>query len=263
MDRYEVLNPLGNGVFGNVSLVKSKVDQKLYALKTPSSDKNADVCLSREEMVSRHIPREEWWNFICPIEFIKNEQGKIEGAISEYLPGETLNKVDLTLSELDHILTEMLTTLVVLQKYKVAHRDIKPHNIIWTPEERKVHLIDFGNASIVNSNNLRGSPKYWSREIVLLARSKEKPVYSLEMLMRGDIYALGVTIYFLLHKTMPYRKLLDDKAYDYKTYVRSEFKSEVITEQGHSDKDFNQIIDMMIIVPQPAKDILDWWKKRS
>lgn len=92
---------------------------------------------------------------------------------------------------------QILDALVFLHARSVIHRDVKPHNLILTPDERIV-LVDFGLVKLMDPDRpstltlLRGvgTPEYapleqYSREV-----GHTDP--------RSDIYSLGATLYTLL-----------------------------------------------------------------
>jgi len=131
------------------------------------------------------------------------------GIVMEYVPGDTLadakarqrgNCFDC------HEILPWIEQLCVALDYAhgeahVAHRDLKPRNIMLTPEGR-VKLTDFGLASLLSesltrvatSPNAIGTPPYMSPQQVL-----GKPATRVD-----DIYALGATIYDLLTGRPPF-----------------------------------------------------------
>jgi serine/threonine protein kinase len=131
------------------------------------------------------------------------------GIVMEYVPGETLadakarqegNCFDC------HEILSWIEQLCVALDYahseaRVAHRDLKPRNIMLTPEGR-VKITDFGLASMLSesltrvatSANAVGTPPYMSPQQVL-----GKPATRVD-----DLYALGATIYDLLTGRPPF-----------------------------------------------------------
>jgi eukaryotic-like serine/threonine-protein kinase len=101
-----------------------------------------------------------------------------------------------------HIALAICETLAYIHEHGVAHRDLKPDNIIIDAEDR-IHLIDFGIAREVGARRLTfakltksmGTPDYVSPEQV---RGKRGDA-------RSDIYALGVIFYEMLTGEVPFR----------------------------------------------------------
>lgn len=79
----------------------------------------------------------------------------------------------------------------------VIHRDIKPNNIILTPDERAV-LVDFGLTRLYD-------PSSTTNTIVRAVSEGFSPVeqYVGKTTPQSDIYSMAATIYFLLTMTVP------------------------------------------------------------
>jgi hypothetical protein len=100
------------------------------------------------------------------------------------------------------ILRWLLPVMDVLQELHsrnpaVIHRDIKPGNIILTPDERAV-LVDFGLTRLYD-------PSSTSQTIVRVVSEGFSPVeqYIGKTTPQSDIYAMAATMYFLLTQTVP------------------------------------------------------------
>ncbi|EOD39494.1 hypothetical protein EMIHUDRAFT_433399, partial [Emiliania huxleyi CCMP1516] len=52
--------------------------------------------------------------------------------------------------DLRHWLREVYLGLEHLHIHGVAHRDVKPDNILWDPEQRRAKLTDFGTAALLS-----------------------------------------------------------------------------------------------------------------
>ncbi|HEY6539484.1 MAG TPA: protein kinase, partial [Ktedonobacteraceae bacterium] len=100
------------------------------------------------------------------------------------------------------ILRWLLPVMNVLQELHsrtpaVIHRDIKPNNIILTPDERAV-LVDFGLTRLYD-------PSSTTNTMVRAVSEGFSPVeqYVGKTTPQSDIYAMAATIYFLLTMTVP------------------------------------------------------------
>ncbi|MDJ0707698.1 MAG: AAA family ATPase, partial [Leptolyngbyaceae cyanobacterium MO_188.B28] len=102
------------------------------------------------------------------------------------------------------IALQMADILQGLSRHRVAHKDIKPANILIHPDSKEIQLIDFSIASLLpkesqeiqNPNVLEGALAYLAPEQT--GRMNRGIDY------RADFYSLGVTLYELLTGTLPF-----------------------------------------------------------
>ena len=94
----------------------------------------------------------------------------------------------------------VVEAVAYLHTHGVIHRDLKSHNVKVTPEGR-VALLDFGIAKDLSLKGLTtgdavpGTPEYLSPE----------QVHGRQPDARSDVWALGVLLYELLTRDMPFR----------------------------------------------------------
>ncbi len=124
--------------------------------------------------------------------------------VMEYIDGQTLKdlilkKGTLPPSQVISIAIQICEALEEAHKHNTVHRDIKPHNILITPEGR-VKVADFGIArgitttTITYTSTIIGSVHYLSPE-----QASGKPAEE-----RSDIYSLGIVLYEMLTGTVPF-----------------------------------------------------------
>ncbi|HEY9626643.1 MAG TPA: serine/threonine-protein kinase [Coleofasciculaceae cyanobacterium] len=89
------------------------------------------------------------------------------------------------------LLTELLPLLHLTHQHQLIHQDIKPENIIQTPEH--LALVDFGAAIGRVPAAMLGSPEYAAPE-----QTQGKVTYA------SDLYSLGVTCIHLLTEVSPF-----------------------------------------------------------
>ncbi|MEA2041478.1 MAG: serine/threonine-protein kinase [Bacteroidota bacterium] len=125
--------------------------------------------------------------------------------VMEYFPGinfdEYVNTVtgNLVGENLLHIFSQILKAVAHAHHANVYHLDIKPSNIMIAKNSREVKVVDFGIATdkeekIAKEKRRMGTPMFMSPEQV-----KTEPLSR-----TTDIYALGLTLYFAVTRSMPY-----------------------------------------------------------
>ncbi|MCY7406980.1 MAG: trifunctional serine/threonine-protein kinase/ATP-binding protein/sensor histidine kinase [Alkalinema sp. CAN_BIN05] len=120
-------------------------------------------------------------------------------SLNNYTQQNYLNLVDVLA-----IALQLADILHDLCQHQVVHKDIKPANILISPETKQVKLIDFSIASLLiketqeiqSPNILEGTLAYLAPEQT--GRMNRSIDY------RADFYALGVTLYQLLGGRLPF-----------------------------------------------------------
>ncbi|MBD2598129.1 AAA family ATPase [Nostoc spongiaeforme FACHB-130] len=118
--------------------------------------------------------------------------------------GQYLQQQPLSLAEMLTLAIQLAEILHHLHQHRVIHKDIKPANILIHPDSKQVQLIDFSIASLLpketqtiqNPNVLEGTLAYLAPEQT--GRMNRGIDY------RTDFYALGITLYQLLTRQLPF-----------------------------------------------------------
>lgn len=204
---------LGSGSFGAVYRVSK--DGKNYAAKVLAETyileefKNEQNRITREIDVLKKVKGDNLIKYQEDFFFV-NEFGITEYVIvMEYFEGKTLRsylKNDVELDVLISIFVKVLCGVkelhnTIIENEGIIHRDLKPDNIM-IDDELNVKIIDYGLSKIVDFSSITstgtqiGSPLYMSPE--QLKDSKHIDY-------RADIYALGVILYEMVTKNIPYK----------------------------------------------------------
>ncbi len=204
---------LGSGSFGDVYRVSR--DGKKYAAKVLSETYILDEFKNEQNRITREIDvlkNVKGKNLIQYQEdfYFENEFGVMEYVIvMEYFEGVTLRnflKTNTSLDVLIHIFVDILNGVkdlhnTIIEDEGIIHRDLKPDNIM-VDEKLNVKIIDYGLSKIIDFSSITstgtqiGSPLYMSPE--QLKDSKHIDY-------RADIYALGIILYEMLTKNIPYK----------------------------------------------------------
>ena len=99
-------------------------------------------------------------------------------------------------SDVKKIARETISALSHLHELKIAHRDVKPENIL-LDSEGNVKLVDFGLSRYLKSEKeitIVGTPYYLAPEVL-------QGVYSFEC----DMWSVGVVLYFALFGSVPFK----------------------------------------------------------
>jgi tRNA A-37 threonylcarbamoyl transferase component Bud32 len=205
LGRYELIRLLGKGAMGAVYLANDPTIRRQVAIKTLMLNELGD---NREELRDRFLREAETAGRLQHPNIVTvydvGEEGDLAYITMDYVPGGTL--ADWThadqLLELDSVyqmMTMVAEALAYAHQQGVIHRDIKPGNLLFNPEDMSVKVADFGIARLAEHSRTKtgailGSPYYMSPEQV----SGKKVGAS------TDLYSLGVTFYQLLCGNLPF-----------------------------------------------------------
>lgn len=215
---YRITGIIGQGGMGTVYLgVNKYIQEQKVAIKVINHDMLNDFTRQRLEDEAHRLASLNHPNIVRLVNFHKDEKGSVY-LIMEYAEGISIEKYLLEVNGLvveDRIcplFEPILDGIGCAHKHKsknekgvlvpdpIIHCDIKPANIVITPDkEPKIKILDFGIAKIVSEQDGRasmvmGTPSYMSPE----------QVKGEELDERSDIYSLGVLLHQMLTGNAPY-----------------------------------------------------------
>ena len=213
---FEIIQILGKGCFGEVSLVVSKKTKKGYAMKKMKVNNN-----SKDEDIKREIKLLQTLNHKYVVKYFTSfcENG-FWHIIIQYINGKNFqviadknvkNEINLEEKKIWKYLIQCLNGLLYLHNENhIIHRDIKPDNII-LDEADNIKISDFGISSLegisieetlINSKNkVLGPINFLAPEIIL----GQKHSYL------SDIYMLGLTFFNLASNKYYLRRYFEGK----------------------------------------------------
>jgi serine/threonine protein kinase len=147
---------------------------------------------------------------ILPIYAYGEEEG-LPYIVMPYMEGGTLldymsKRGPLSLQEAQWYLEQLTAALDYAHEHGCVHCDVKPANMLLDSEGR-VMLSDFGIAYLMNNADKSAGNAAKASDSVMGTPDYTSPEQALGQPLDGcsDIYSLGVTLFFLLAKKLPFR----------------------------------------------------------
>eukprot|EP00831_Metopus_contortus_P068058 TRINITY_DN6080_c0_g1_i1.p1 TRINITY_DN6080_c0_g1~~TRINITY_DN6080_c0_g1_i1.p1 ORF type:complete len:341 (-),score=44.17 TRINITY_DN6080_c0_g1_i1:63-1085(-) len=225
MDYYKLLNPIGKGAFGKVTLAIHKLSGKHVAIKIVDKERIADEYsrnkLLREIYILKKIKHVNVIRLMEVFENTKQVFIVMEYAGSGDLLHFVKSKKFLSEKEARPIFRQIVYGLAHIHSRNVVHRDVKLDNIL-LDEDGGVKICDFGVSKIIDKSQLIfdqcGTPAYLAPEIILNKGYKGYTV---------DHWSLGVMLYAMLSGTVPFRapnmkelhKLIIEGKFNYPVWI--------------------------------------------
>ena len=200
--RYTILRKLGSGGMAEVYLAEDDELGRQVALKMLNERHARDEqFVERFKREARNAARLSHPHIVRIY-----DRGQAEGTYyisMEYLDGPTLKELLVRKGPTPPLTAikfarEILSALGEAHKHDIVHRDIKPHNVIVSPEW-EVKVTDFGIArsgasQMTEAGSIVGTAQYLSPE-----QARGKPVDQ-----RSDLYSLGIVLYEMLTGKVPF-----------------------------------------------------------
>lgn len=194
MNEEEIIKSLGQGSYGKVYVIKK--GGKQYVVKEQKFlSRHSESVAENEYKILQKIQKKCYPYLLCLIKY-KKKKNSIKFffhynpnfySLSNVFDSEFIFNI-----YQNYIMMEnLLLGLYQLHKLNIAHRDIKPLNILLNPSNMATKYIDYGGACDSNDNCKRRAttPIFMSPEIAI-----NDGHLTLEMAKKSDIWALGLTL---------------------------------------------------------------------
>ncbi len=202
--RYRIIQKAGEGGMGVVYRAEDSRLKRVVALKIL----NKSLIKDKRTLEYFYTEARSTASLSHPNIITVYEVGQLEDDYfisMEFIEGENLmeflrKKKVLAIPQVLFIAIKLLKALDYSHKKGIVHRDIKPHNIMLTPQ-RDIKVMDFGIAVIRGEQKkgetgvITGTPYYMSPE----------QIQGIRVDHRTDLYSTGATLFHLLTGRVPFK----------------------------------------------------------
>lgn len=201
---YRLVRKIAQGGMGVIyEAIQTRLDRKVAIKILAESLESTPEFLQRFEREAKAAGSLNHPNIVQVHDF-----GEADGRyyiVMEYIEGQNLSSYvnirgKLPVDEALNLIEQAARALKAAAEKSIVHRDIKPSNLMLTRDGR-VKVADLGLARILTQDseltmsNIVGSPHFIAPEQALDSRKTDH---------RGDIYSLGLTLFFLVTGKYPF-----------------------------------------------------------
>ena len=205
---YKYLRPIGEGAYGMIYLVENIRNNKQYALKKILCKNLKEILKHKNQLELIFSMNHENIMKIYNLQFKYLDLTTyslyviMERAIGDWsldIRKRMITKKYYKESEIINILKQVVSALSYLEEKKIAHRDIKPQNILIFPG-KIFKVADLGEAKIIDNISkeitLRGSELYMSPIVYQKHKLNKKEV--IHNVFKSDVFSLGFSTLYAI-----------------------------------------------------------------
>ena len=203
LGQYRILDAIGQGGMGRVFKAEHVMMGREVAIKVLPREKSTPETEAAFQREIRMLGRLDHDNLVRALD--AGHDGKVYYLVTELISGLDLRKQVNRYGTLDEVtaaavITQAARGLAYAHEQGLVHRDVKPGNLLVTPEGR-VKVLDLGLAgSVMEEESTRlgrvvGTMDYMAPEQIRSPDTAGPP---------ADVYGLGCTLYFAVVGEVPF-----------------------------------------------------------
>jgi serine/threonine-protein kinase len=208
---YRVVKELGRGGMGAVYLAVRDDDQfkKRVAIKILRRGMDSGDIVRRFRNERQILASIDHPHISRPLDGGSTEEGLLY-FVMEYVDGKPIDEYcdteRLSIAERLGLFRQVCAAVHFAHQNLVIHRDLKPGNILVTPDGVP-KLLDFGIAKLLNPELVSGpiDPTQFERRLMTPEYASPEQVRGESVTTASDVYSMGVLLYELLTGHRPYR----------------------------------------------------------
>jgi serine/threonine-protein kinase len=202
--RYELLEKIGEGGMAVVYKARCRLLNRFVAIKILKPEFTKDLKFienfRRESQAAASLSHQNIVNI-----YDVGKEGNIYYIVMELIEGQVLSDIIKNEGPMEYtravsIVRQIALALSFAHKNHIIHRDVKPHNILITPEGT-AKITDFGIAKAVNAGTIIGNTGTIMGSVHYFSPEQARGGYVDE---KSDIYSLGIVLYELITGKVPF-----------------------------------------------------------
>jgi Nif-specific regulatory protein len=199
--RYEIVQLIGKGTICNVFKARDVIEQRIVALKVLCSEEQEEVERFKKEFLL--LSQIKHPNIVEVFDFGFTDEGNPFFSM-EFLGGNDFREYfrELDYQKIYQILVGILKTLEFLHSKGIIHGDIKPSNVLVSPDKEHNPAVKFTDFGFAEYGKVLEQP-YWKGTIPYLA---PEIIRGEEYNHQVDLYSLGVMLYEVLNGKIPFEE---------------------------------------------------------
>ena len=204
LGRYEVIEKIGEGGMSVVYKAKDRLLNRYVAIKIlrPEFIKDEQFVenFRRESQAAAGLSHPNIVNV-----YDVGKEGNIHFIVMELIEGQSLSHIIEEKGKIEYqdaisIAKQVASALGLAHRNGIIHRDVKPHNILITPDGT-AKLADFGIARTISRESLAEGNEKIMGSVHYFSPEQARGVYVDE---RSDIYSLGIVLFEMLTGKVPF-----------------------------------------------------------
>ena len=203
---YRIIDSLGQGGMGHVFKAEDPILKRVVAIKVLPRDKLTPEAIAN---FTREIQALSSLNHPKLVRAVDaGNDGNVNFLVTEYVPGSDLRKLvrrngPLSIAAAANIISQVAEGLHHAHQQGIVHRDVKPGNVLVTPEG-DAKLSDLGLAGPMYSSNADQDPRYGKIVGTADYLSPDHILSPWSPVPAWDIYSLGCTLYYAVTGKVPF-----------------------------------------------------------
>ncbi len=199
---YIITDWIGQGGMGRVYKGTHQVLGRESAIKVLPQSKSTPEAIASFTREIRTQARLDHHNLVRAYD--AGHDGNVHYLVTEYVPGTDLRRLvrsqgPLTIQQAASIVRQAALALEYAHQRGLIHRDVKPGNILVTPDG-VAKVSDLGLSAVMNEEDPRAGKIVGTADYL----SPEQIRTPLEVTTVADIYSLGCTLYYAITSKVPF-----------------------------------------------------------